>query len=78
MSELPKLPNIEELGITRVSEGPPLPARLDIKWPEPVRNYLRKTWPGTPFPRSWGEAAAKRLPGGMGKGVQGIVDSLGL
>jgi len=70
--------SIEELGITKATEGPPLPKKLGVGWPEPVGKYLREHWPGTPFPRSWGEAAIKRLPLGIGTGVQEIVNRLGL
>jgi len=69
---------IEGLGITKATEGPPLPKKLGIEWPEPVQKYLRGRWPGTPFPRPWGEAAMKRIPLGIGRGVQEIVDRLGL
>ena len=75
---LPKLPRIESLGLNRVTEGPPLPRDLEIKWPEPMSKWMREHWPGVPIPRAWGEAAMKKLPLGLGDGVQKIVDSLGL
>ena len=73
---LPKLPRIEQLGLNRVTEGPPLP--LGVKWPEPISKWMREHWPGVPIPRKWGEGVMKHLPLGLGKGVQDIVDSLGL
>jgi len=73
---LPKLPRVEQLGLNRVTEGLPLPR--EVKWPEPVSKWMREHWPGVPIPREWGESVMKCLPLGLGKGVQDIVDSLGL
>ena len=75
---LPKLPRIEELGLNRVNEGPPLPRELDIKWPKVMRDWMQEHWPGVPIPRKWGEEVVKRLPLGLGKSMQNVVDSLGL
>ena len=75
---LPKLPRIEELGLNRVNEGPPLPRDLDIKWPKFMSTWMQEHWPGVPIPRKWGEETIKHLPLGLGRGVQDIVDSLGL
>lgn len=75
---LPNLPRIESIGLNRVTDGPPLPAGLSIKWPEPMRNLMKKNWPGAPFPREWGEKVMPYLPLGLGDGVLGIIDSLGL
>jgi len=73
---LPQLPRVEQLGLNRVNEGPPLPR--GVKWPEPVSKWMREHWPGVPIPREWGEGVVKHLPLGLGKGVLDIVDSLGL
>lgn len=75
---LPKLPSVEELGINKVTDGPPVPKSLDIKWPEFMSKAMKSQWPGVPIPRKWGEKAMKYLPLGLGRGVQGVVDSLGL
>lgn len=75
---LEKLPTVESLGLTKAREGPPLPAELNIRWPKPIREFAAKHWPGVPIPRDWGETVVKKLPLGLGHGVQKVVDSLGL
>ena len=72
------MPRIEDIGLNRVTEGPPLPRELGIMWPEPMSKWMREHWPGVPIPREWGEEVMKRLPLGIGRGVLEIVDSLGL
>jgi len=72
------LPTVESIGLTKAREGPPLPAALNIRWPKPIREFAIKHWPGVPIPREWGETAVKKLPLGLGHGVQKVVDSLGL
>jgi len=71
---LPKLPKVEALGLHKVREGLP----VGPEWPEPVKKWLAEKWPGTPFPRSWGETAVRKLPLGLGEKVFDIIDSLGL
>jgi len=75
---LGKLPTVESIGLTKAREGPPLPAALKIRWPKPVREFAIKHWPGVLIPREWGEIAVKKLPLGLGHGVQKVVDSFGL
>ena len=75
---LNKLPTVESIGLTKAREGPPLPAALNIKWPKAVRAYAIEHWPGVPIPREWGETVVKKLPLGLGHGVQKVVDTLGL
>ncbi len=73
-----KLPRIENLGLSRVSDGPPLPASLNIKWPRAMSTYMKKRWPGLPFPREWGTKTMEYLPLGLGTAVNNVIDSLGL
>jgi len=73
-----ELPSVERLGINKVTDGPPVPQGWGIKWPEPMRQVMKKQWPGVPIPREWGEETMKRLPLGIGDGVLEVVDKLGL
>jgi hypothetical protein len=73
-----KLPRIEQLGIMRVTDGPPLPISMGIKWPSWLSKRMKEQWPGVPFPREWGEKTMKYLPSGVGTVVNNVIDSLGL
>jgi len=73
-----KLPTVEMFGIMKVTDGPPLPKRLNVRWPEPMSTWMKEHWPGVPISRKWGEATVKRLPLGLGRGILKIIDSLGL
>ncbi len=75
---MPELPAIEKLGLNKVTDGPPVPKNWNIKWPEAMSRAMKKQWPGVPMPREWGEKTMKKLPLGIGKAVQGVVDKLGL
>jgi hypothetical protein len=73
-----KLPRIEQLGLNRVSDGPPLPISLGVKWPAWLSKRMKEQWPGVPFPRAWGVKTMKYLPEGVGTVVNNVIDSLGL
>lgn len=75
---LPSLPKVEDFGINRVTDGPPLPKELDIRWPKFMSEQMKKQWPGVPIPRKWGEEVMHWLPLGIGEEVLDIIDSLGL
>jgi len=75
---LAKLPTVESIGLTKAREGPPLPVKLNIKWPKPIREYAAEHWPGVPIPRAWGERVVKNLPLGLGSGVLKVIDTFGL
>lgn len=75
---LRKLPTVDTLGLNKVREGPPLPAKLGIKWPEFIRNYTEAHWPGVPIPRSWGEKVLPYLPPGVEDITHKVIDTFGL
>lgn len=78
LPELPRLPGVEDLGLNKVTDGPPVPKSWNIKWPGKMSEMMKKQWPGVPIPRELGERTMKRLPLGIGKGVLEVVDKLGL
>ena len=72
------LPTVDTIGLTRAREGPPLPAKLNIRWPEFVRRFTAEHWPGVPIPRKWGEKVMPHLPLGLGEVVLKVIDTFGL
>ena len=72
------LPTVEKLGLNKPTDGPPVPTELNVHWPTSMSKWMKEHWPGVPIPRRWGEETIKHLPLGLGKGVQKVVDSLGL
>jgi len=75
---LPRIPGSKDIGLTGVSDGPPLPKSLNVMWPSALRDMMKKNWPGTPFPRSWGEKVVKKMPLGLGEKVIEFTNSFQL